>query len=458
MTKQQREYVDIVSSQIVAELVNRKGQAAAESVAGMDLLRKVAAQYVNCAPELTQGRLFEIIETTKFNVSAAEAGKTLRAFTTDSLGDPHATADILIKENGHILREIQAKSSASAARLTRMVSNGKYGDMDRLVNSDKVDKVKELASKRIATDGVYAKDYQQAAPHLKGELQQGGVTSGGTKHGEALKAAKNPKQFAFEQNMRQFTKGASIAIMNGALAGAFVGGGMAVVQQGIQSNKVVTNKKDMAKEVTNAAVHGASRGAVISGVAFGIKLIGKDATFMKGNAASTLAASAVHCTELTYQFIKGELTTDEYMEGIGSNAVSAFSTIVISAAAGALFGPVGAAVAGTVALIGMKQLYQSFKIAREDLRLSIEEREKAEVMSRLMIDQIKEEEKLLVDFYQQQSAILDDLSGFVQAAITDETNIEETLYQLTTKLNVVVKYQTRESFDDFMMSEEVLEL
>ena len=50
-------------------------------------------------------------------------GESLRAFTTDSLGDPHAAADIVVKNGDTLLKEVQAKSSAKASRLARMVSS-----------------------------------------------------------------------------------------------------------------------------------------------------------------------------------------------------------------------------------------------------------------------------------------------------------------------------------------------
>lgn len=459
VAKENNENVDIIASQIAAEQVNRMGNAAIESFAGMETLKNVAKQYINCDDKITQGRLFEVIESTKFNVNAAKAGKALRAVTTEALGQPHAAADIVIRENGHVLREIQAKSSNNAARLTRMVANPKYNKMDRLINKDKVDKVKELASKRANSKGIYSSDYAQAKPHITGELNHGGISSGGTTYDEALRATKHTQQYAFEQNLKNFASGAYTSMLTGALAGAFVGGGMSIVGQGVQLKSGNVSKQEAARAITETAVNSATKSAVIGGVAYGFRFIGKNSSFMmNGNTASTLAMSAVHCTELTYRFLKGDLTTEEYLEQVGGNAVSAFSGIVLSAAAGVLFGPVGAAVGGTVALMGMKQLYKSFTLAREDLALTIEERQKAEQLAAVLIEQIKEEEALLVSYYEQQADVLEDLSGLVRLSHSEDEKIEETLYALTTKLNVVVKYQTREEFDDFMMSDLDLKL
>ena len=78
--------IDFIAGQVVSETVERQGNALIETVAGNEQLVKVAKQYINCANDLTQGRMFEIIETTKFNANAAKAGSMLRAVTTDQLG------------------------------------------------------------------------------------------------------------------------------------------------------------------------------------------------------------------------------------------------------------------------------------------------------------------------------------------------------------------------------------
>ena len=78
--------------------------------AGNEQLVKVAKQYINCASDLTQGRMFEIIEFTKFNTNAAKAGSMLRAVATDQLGMPHHEADIYIRnKSGDILREVTVR-------------------------------------------------------------------------------------------------------------------------------------------------------------------------------------------------------------------------------------------------------------------------------------------------------------------------------------------------------------
>lgn len=442
--------LDFVATQLVSETIERQGNALIETVSGTEQLKKVALQYINCDPKLTQGRLFEILEVTKFNVSAAKGGDLLRAVTTDQLGYPHAAADVWIRNpQGDILKEIQAKSSASAATLTRSIAKENYVGMDRLVNSDKVLKVDELLEKRISKEGIYAKDYQVAKEHLQGELKYETISSGGTKYSEAIDAAKNPEEVADRLNHSELMGGLSSAMISGALAGAFLGGAV----HGIQSGYA---KEFCVKETSKAALNSAARSSVISGVAYGLKYVGKNNPIMNGNVVASLASSAVNISELSYKYIRNQISTEEYLLGLGSNSVSCFSGIVMTAAGAALFGPIGAAIAGPVALIGMKQLYKAFVTSQKDLQLSIEERKKAEELAVLVIGEIREQEKLILNYYKEYEETLVELETIVELAIQHDSLTETALTTIATKLNIEFKYPTLASFSDFMNSDDSL--
>ena len=444
--------IDFIASQIVSETIERQGNAVIETVAGNEQLIKVAKQYMNCVSDKTQGRMFEIIEMTKFNANAAKAGNLLRAFTTDQLGMPHHEADIFIRnQNGDVLRAIQAKSSDKATNLARAVADSKYNGMDRLVNIEHEDKVNDLIEKRMNSNGIYAQEYREAHGSIKGQLQHDQIKSGGTSYAEAKSAAENPESYVFKKNTSEFISGAKNAMLGGALAGAFVGASANAVQNAFKGEFSV-------KETGVSAAYSAARGAVVSGVAYGLKYLGKNNVLMSGNVASTLASSAVNMTELTYKYLKGQISLEEYVEGLGSNAISCFSGIIMTAAGAMLFGPVGAAVAGTVALIGMKQLYKVFKSAREDLQLSKEARKQAETLSAIIIEQVKEEERLLVAYYQEYEQTLKDLKHIVELAILDDSLTEKAIVSLAMNLNVEFQYEKLDDFETFMLSDGVLKL
>lgn len=444
--------IDFIAGQVVSETVERQGNALIETVAGSEQLVKVAKQYINCASDKTQGRMFEIIEATKFNANASKAGSMLRAVTTDQLGMPHHEADIFIrKKSGDVLREVQAKSSNSPASLASYIKDKKYEGMDRLVNTEHKDRVGELMDSRIGKQGVYADDYRDAQKHLKNQLEHDGITSGGTTYDEAKRAAENPEAFTSQMNRVEFISGAKNAMLGGALAGAFIGGTINTAQ-GIYKGEFCV------KETGKAAANSAARGAVVSGVSYGLKYIGKNNVLMSGNVVTALASSAVNVTEFTYKFLTGKISIEEYVEGIGSNAMSCFSGIIMSAAGAALFGPIGAAVAGTVALIGMKQLYKVFINAREDLQLAKEARMQAEDLAEMVIQQVKEEEALLISYYKEYEETLIELKHLVDLAILDDHLTEKAIISLAHGLNVKFKYEQLDEFATFMLSDEVLEL
>lgn len=350
-----------------------------------------------------------------------------------------------------MLREVQAKSSNSPASLASYIKDKKYEGMDRLVNTEHKDRVGELMDSRIGKQGVYADDYRDAQKHLKNQLEHDGITSGGTTYDEAKRAAENPEAFTSQMNRVEFISGAKNAMLGGALAGAFIGGTINTAQ-GIYKGEFCV------KETGKAAANSAARGAVVSGVSYGLKYIGKNNVLMSGNVVTALASSAVNVTEFTYKFLTGKISIEEYVEGIGSNAVSCFSGIIMSAAGAALFGPIGAAVAGTVALIGMKQLYKVFINAREDLQLAKEARMQAEDLAEMVIQQVKEEEALLISYYKEYEETLIELKHLVDLAILDDHLTEKAIISLAHGLNVKFKYEQLDEFATFMLSDEVLEL
>jgi hypothetical protein len=444
--------LDFIVGQVVSQTTEKQGNALIETVAGMDRLKEVAKQYINCASDKTQGRMFEIIETTKFNAAAAKAESLLRAVTTDQLGEPHAAADILIRNaKGEVLKEIQAKSYNSAPTAARAVAEAKYNGMDRLVNVEKEERVKELIEKRMNSNGIYAQDYKDAHGAVTGQTSYENISSGGTTYDESLEAAQNAEQFAQKMNRKEFISGASNAMLCGALAGAFVSGTVSAVSSSY-------NKEFSVKETGKVALNSGSRSAVIGGVSYGIKYLGKNTPIMNGNIASALASSAVNMTELTYKFLLGKISTDKYVQGLGSNAVSCFSGIIMTAAGAALFGPIGAAIAGSVALIGMKQLYRVFQNARNDLALAKEERILAEQMSLVIMEQVKQEELLLVNYYNEYAQTFNELKKFVDLAIVDESYTENAIVALAEGLNIKFEYESLEDFTDFMLSDDVLKL
>lgn len=187
---------------------------------GMKLFQEKAAGPIiqNGTFATGKGNLFEYIEAAKFNTAAGRAGSTARAIITDAAGDPHAVADILIKDKGRTVKAVQAKftqayskgkdvsAARSVAEQTGQMNKGwgQYDGMDRLIRKQEnydadgslLDKAKKLAKARADSQGVNAKYYEDVYEHLTDETHYNGVSSGGTTIEEVRSAYDNPTAYA----------------------------------------------------------------------------------------------------------------------------------------------------------------------------------------------------------------------------------------------------------------------
>jgi len=106
-------------------------------------LRQVLEANAKVDPAILQGRALEFLEVLKFNRAAAEAGSRLHASATH-FSDPHAAADVLIRDGSTVIKEVQAKSYGRAADAARVLAEEKYRGMDRLVPKDQSSGVRTL--------------------------------------------------------------------------------------------------------------------------------------------------------------------------------------------------------------------------------------------------------------------------------------------------------------------------
>ncbi|MCY1464821.1 hypothetical protein D9M71_828920 [compost metagenome] len=106
----------------------------------------------------------------------------------------------------------------------------------------------------------------------------------------------------------------------------------------------------------------------------------------------------------------------------------------------------------------MKQLYKVFELARQDVELAREARQQAEVLSQLTIAEIKAEESRLTAYYEEYNQTFQNLKKLVDLAIADDLLTEKAIVSLADGLNVKFQYSKLEEFQDFMLSDEILEL
>lgn len=349
-------------SQLGAHAARFEAEATNAGIAGMSALREMGENLKNVGVGQKQGNLYEIIEATRFNMDAASKGSDIRAIVTALEGDPHAKADILIRKGEKVLQEVQAKSSADASRLTHMVSDEKYQGMQKLVNLDKADRVRELAERRAESGSIYSDNYQDTVKNVTGKLKHGEISSQGTSYDEAIQAAENHRAFSSKIEWEQVKKEMGVTTAQAAAASALIGGAISAVKNGIAVSKGELELGQAAKQVARdtgvAGVRGAGTGAISVTIRTAAEKAGIEA-LAKSNAATAIAAGIVDMGVTVLQYAKGDISGTQAVEKIGQTGVSTTSSMYAGAAAGAVFGPVGAVVGSVAGYMIATGVYQS---------------------------------------------------------------------------------------------------
>jgi hypothetical protein len=253
------------------------------------------------------------------------------------------------------------------------------------------------------------------------------------------------------------------AARDGAIAGALLGGGIAAISEGVKVYRGENTIKSSATVVGKSSAKASMNSALVASLGKGISYVGKDTILVKGNIATSVAASAVRIAKSTINFIKGDLSSDEYIQDIGETGVSTLSGIYAGMAAGVVFGPGGAIVGSIVGMLAGKEAFNALMLAQKELNLTIEERKRAEMLSKIIIKQIEEEQNQLKKLVEQEideikglSKILENLNDSIYNSnfLTKSFEINQGILTLAEKLNVEFQYNTKEEFDDFMFNDD----
>ncbi len=358
-----------------AGVVASAHQAAAADATrqGMDLFRQAAQNLAKVDLEKSKGNLFEYIEASRFNASAAEKGSKLVAEVTAAHGQPQAPADILVKSGEQVVKEVQAKTSRSSTWMAREQAQEKYLGMDRLVPADKAERVQEytrrLAERYEERGDPRAEAFADSNEHITGKLRAGGVESRGTRLDETYAAGRHPKVFALEEELRAVGKEVMTSGGNAALAGMVMGGAISTVRNIYAVSSGKKSAGDAAVDVAkDSGVAGLRAGAVGAGGAV-VRHVGAKVgvgALTKANVATAVAASAIEAGSTVVSFARGEISGEEAAEKLGQNGCSTASGLFVGAAAGAVFGPPGAVVGSLVGYMVASGVYQScMNILRE---------------------------------------------------------------------------------------------
>lgn len=334
------------------------------AVDGMSLFRwKVSTPIIqNGTFDAQKGNLFEYIEAAKFNTDSASKGMTARAVVTD-VTDPAAEADILIRDQGKTVKEIQAKfiKTSSKGRDTSAAQSvfdqtgaknkgwGQYNGMDRLIrkqddyNSDGslLDEAKKLSKARADSRGNHADTYRDVHDHLTDETHYKEATSGGTTLEEVQEAYDTPEQYAIKFERRAVAAEMKCSAANMAKA-SFVTTG---VVSGITNMfAVFQDKKELADALADVgadAVKGGIRGGVTGVVSTAIRYQGiksGSALLSDSTAATVMAGGIIDGGVALYSYARGEITAEQLREQLVDTTAKAATTIYFTKAVVAVLG------------------------------------------------------------------------------------------------------------------------
>ena len=465
--------IGTVASMIGDTIAANSHLATTETMAGMNLLLQKAAQIKNVSFDFAKGNYFEYIEATKFNTQAAMARSHVRAIVTDAAGDPHAAADILIKQDGVVIREVQAKFSdtaaSSVAQQTGMPGHvGKYHGMDRLIRRQDdykdgkslLDESKRLAKSRAGSRSIYADEYKDVEEHLTDELHHGKVHSGGTTQEEVQDAHSNPEQYARKTQNQQFRADTLNTMKSMAITGA----AMNALATGIQSFSLCFQDEktlgEALKDTGLSAAKGAVRGGIVGFISTKIRHFG-----MKGgikilsdsNAATILASGLLDCGSIVFAYARGQIDEREMAEGclntIGKGAATVYFTKLAQTALGVANPCIPMAI------------YTAFSFIVSSTKTIIANAKLEEAEYNRITEMLHHATAYQTAYHQQILAQMDDYDARIKSnfdkllhsynyVIEDGRNYDRALYSLVTFANsmgIVLQYATFEEFEDAMI-------
>jgi hypothetical protein len=425
---------------------------------GMNLFRVAAEKLGAVNPKIAQGNLFEYIEAAKFNADAASKASSLKAIVTAAEGDPHAAADLIIKDGDRIVREVQAKSMNEVSNLTESLSDSKYEGMQKLVPNGNESDVRDLAhqSSQHSSD-----NYADTAKNVTDQLKYGQVQSEGTSYQENLWAAENPELYAAITEAKYVGQEALVTGTNAALAGFVIGGAISGVKNTIAVwNQDITPEEAIAntlKDGGRSALRSGFTGVGGTAIRYGAMKLGVKA-LSQSNVAVVVAAGVIDIGASVYSFAKGEITTEELMERVGKTGTCTTYNLYIGAGAGAILGPLGAVLGSMAGYLIAASIYQSATAIFREARLAEAEASRiiamCEVACQILKEQRAEFKRLFEVNFQVRCAEFEACFAAIDAGLASKNYYEATqaLGDFASLFGKKLQFETFEEFDDFMLN------
>lgn len=449
-------------------------------------LRFLAEKWRKVSPKINQGRIFEQLEVTKFNLDALRKAKTdTYAVTTDTMGQPHNKVDVWIT-NGLKKLGVQAKSGKSpepsdksefvyffkqSIRKDKDTGRIYYEGLERLAPADQYDRLKELLEIKVKQGDINKEAYDDALKHLRKELELDGVSSGGTTYDEALKAtdAKYANRVANTFEAKAALSDMHQSGMEAAKMGAAFGGissgvtGLYQLSQGkatkgeVAAQVIVDTSKSFATSyLTTAGSKGIVHGLAKAGVSQ--TTIG---ALTKSNAHIALAAGVLKSGQSVARYLQGEIDSDQLMGEISETAITGASAFYYGALGQAIIPIpiVGAMIGSTVGYFVGSMLHQSGLIGLGEVavvKVTRERRERIEAMCLESIPLIRQhrlelEALLKTHFAERRQLLTQAFDGMEQSLVSwDADDFTRHLESVNQAFGKSLPFKSFNEFDAFM--------
>ena len=382
---------------IGAELGSSEASASDALREGMALFLKKATGS-NVDPGKFKGNLFEYIEAAKYNADAARKSIPYRYNVTDAMGRSKDAADLELVDvaKGKLIERAQMKAGSPEYDAWAL-SDPKYKGMQKIVPSDHVDEVRDIAKdSRSNPNPKDPRDYGDTENRVQGRLEYGGASSGGTSSQELDGATTNPERYANRRLLDQFGREVAGTGIKAAGAGAVMGGAFSTVVNCFAYSKGKIDGKQAVENIAEDTVKTGVRSGATGMLGVVIRQ-GASRAGLKGlarsNVATVVAAGLIETGVTVYRYATGEISGQEAGERIGGTACGTVSSVGMSAAAGAIFGPVGIVVGGIAGYLLSTHVYHSCIAVFRNARLAEEAAQRVKALSRQAVEAMSQQRR-----------------------------------------------------------------
>lgn len=476
MTKLTNDLSTLKASLLASHQTQHLTEATQRVFGDAERLRFLAEKWRNVDPQITQGRMFEQLEITKFNLDALRKSKTDHyAFTTDSVGKPHDKVDIWIKNTTKKIG-FQAKSSKEVNATLMAIAKSEKGNiiyegLERLTPKEQYERLKERLEIKVKQGNINREAYEDALKHLRKELKLGEVSSDGTTHNEALKAtdAKHANRVAntfeakaalsdmHQSGMQAGKMGATFSGISSSASGLYqLSQGNATTGE-IAAQVIVDTSKGFATSyLTTAGSKGIVHGLAKAGVSQ--TSVG---ALTKSNAHIALAASILKSGQSVVRYLQGEIDSDQLMGEISETAITGASTFYYGALGQAIIPIpiVGAMIGSTVGYFVGSMLHQSGLMGLGEVavvKVARERRERIEAMCLESITLIRQhrlelEALLKTHFEERRQTLSQAFDGMEQSLVSwDADDFIQHLESVNQAFGKSLPFKSFDEFDIFM--------